>query len=407
MYYGSISKEVNKMKKAIYIVIAAAMLTACAKTPDNVKSSRSDSAPTQTQISSQSKPDDPQRESVQQKEPATEKVTEVDFEKSVSQSKKMILAGSYDNLTLDKSFTVIANAYPSSCQAVVTSELYNNADRIFSAFMSDDGYDKAKVSEHISEDNGVKTLEYEGEKKRCFVSSDGNVSIVEKEYMNKAVYGTNVPVNETKIFANSSDGAEISLGDTKLKLSDIRKTAEDECKRFASAVGDNVRLSVYSVSTVTEQSGETLAFVDCRQSFGNVPVFDTVPIKGDFLQMPAMQGTTVTINSENKAVQMNFRTGLEIKSSEKLKEILTAEYAFEKASRELAKNIGHTARSEELVLIPTAEQSDKELRSDVRQGGIVTLTPYWVIHFETGWYSEIYAAVNAVTGDVQYVRNRA
>ena len=104
---------------------------------------------------------------------------------------------------------------------------------------------------------------------------------------------------------------------------------------------------------------------------------------------------------------MNTAQGLEVKSGEKPKEILTAEYAFETASKALAPHIDHTARFEELVLVPTVSKADKENpHMKMNSGESVTLKPYWVIHFETDWWKEIYAAVDAVTGEVEYVNNR-
>ena len=90
---------------------------------------------------------------------------------------------------------------------------------------------------------------------------------------------------------------------------------------------------------------------------------------------------------------------------EKPHELLTAEYAFETASKALAPHLDHTARFEELVLVPTVSASE-EGSVDLKQGDTFTLTPYWVIHFETDWWAEVYAAVNAVTGEVRYVSNR-
>ena len=54
------------------------------------------------------------------------------------------------------------------------------------------------------------------------------------------------------------------------------------------------------------------------------------------------------------------------------------------------------AQSEELVLMPEfTDNTQTTLR----------LTPYWVIWFDRSWWHETFAAVNALTGEVDFVDN--
>lgn len=392
------------MKKTISIILAAVMLTGCAKTPENVKSSSAaESSVDSSQVQS----------SAAEKKQLSRTMTEKDFASSVSESKSIILAGSYDNLKIDPDFRVIANAYPMSYQAVVPSDYDKYADQLFSLFLPDDkrGYYEDKKQLHTDADTGVRSYEYTNGKSTGFVSSNGVVSIVDNEYMNKAVYGTSIPVNETKNLLMPVADDKLSLGTASIDLRDAQhKTAETLALLFTpvnerSKVDCKFDHQLYSVSTVTEQSGETLAFVHCRQTIDGVPIFDIVSRHGQFNTLPAYFGTIVTFNAKGDIVQIGDKEKFDIKSAEKPVEILTAEYAFETASKALAPHLDHTARFEELVLVPTVSASG-EGSPQLKQGDAVTLTPYWVIHFETDWWTEVYAAVNAVTGEVHYVNNR-
>ena len=124
------------------------------------------------------------------------------------------------------------------------------------------------------------------------------------------------------------------------------------------------------------------------------------------MKMPALWGTYITFNAKGRIVQLNTSVDLEIKEKTKPVEILTPEYAFETASKALAPHIAHTARFEELVLLPTVENKQGNAHIDLRSGNAVSLRPYWIIHFETDWWKEVYAAVDAQTGEVDYVNNQ-
>lgn len=392
------------MKKTISIILAAVMLTGCAKTPDNVKSSSAaESSVDSSQVQS----------SAAEKKQLTKTMTEKDFAACTADSKSVILAGSYDNLKIDPDFRVIANAYPMSYQAVVPSDYDKYADQLFSLFLPDDtqGYYKDKKQLHADENTGVRSYEYTNGKSTGFVSSNGCVSIVDNEYMNKAVYGSSSPVNETRNLLMPVTSDTMPLGTASIDLRDAQhKTAETLALLFTpvnerSKVDCKFDHQLYSVSTVTEQSGETLAFVHCRQTIDGVPIFDIVSRHGQFDTMPVYSGPVAAINAKGDVVQINNSLNFNISSAEKLPELVTAEYAFETASKALAPHLDHTARVEELVLVPTVSASE-EGSVDLKQGDTVTLTPYWVIHFETDWWTEVYAAVNAVTGEVHYVNNR-
>ena len=393
-----------QMKKVISIILAAVMLTACAKTPDNVKSSSAaESSVDSSQVQS----------SAAEKKQLSRTMTEKNFAACTAHSKDIILAGSYDNLKIDENFKVIAGAYPHSYNAAVASDYDKNADVIFGRYLLDDtrGYYEDKKQLHTDADTGVQSYEYTNGKSTGFVSSNGVVSIVDNEYMNKAVYGTSIPVNETKNLLMPVNDDKLALGTASLDLRDaLHKTTETLALLFTpvnerSKVDCKFDHQLYSVSTVTEQSGETLAFVHCRQTVNGVPVFDTISRHGQFDTMPVYSGPVAAFNAKGEIVQIGDKEKFDIKSAEKPAEILTAEYAFETASRALAPHLDHTARFEELVLVPTVSASG-EGSPTLRQGDAVTLTPYWVIHFETDWWTEVYAAVNAVTGEVHYVNNR-
>ncbi len=396
----------NDMKKTLAVILAAVMLTACTKTPDNVKSSSlSDSL----QDSSQTEPSQP--DSTQMRKT----MNEADFEKYVQASRDSILAGSYDNIAIDSNFKVYASAYPSSYQTVVPSGYDKNADVIFNLFLPDktQGYYPSKKQLHTNEDTGVGSYEYTNGTTTGFVSSDGTVAIVDNEYMNKAIYGNTIPVNETRNLIMPVTDDKLSLGLSSLDLRDVQKKAAEKLNSFITVDKENTAVQCeldykpFSVSTVTEQSGETLAFLHCRLTIDNTPLFDTVPIGENFPSMAILSGPMLAFNAKGNIVQINKGQSLEIKSAEKPKQILTAEYAFEAASKALAPHLEHTARFEELVLVPTVVRTDTQFSHiDLKPGDSVTLKPYWVIHFETEWWKEVYAAVNAVTGEVEYVRNR-
>ena len=397
------------MKKLLSIILSAALLTSCVQTPDNVKSSQPDSSQSSQTESLHTESSQPVSKQMRKT------TTETDFESCTADSRNIILAGSYDNIKLDSNFKVVASAYPSSYQAAVSSDYDKNADYIFGLFLPDktQGYYEDKKQLHTDENTGVRSYEYTNGTSTGFVSSDGIVAIVENEYMNKAEYGNGIPVNETRNLIMPVTDDKLSLGTETVDVRDMQQKSAEKLNSFiasdkeSSSVKCTFDYKPYSVSSVTEQSGETLAFLHCRQTIDNTPVFDIVPLRDSFRNMPAMLGSIITFNAKGNIVQMKKQEDLDIRSAEKPKEILTAEYAFETASKALAPHLSHTARFEELVLVPTIESTDTQtIHHDLKPGDAVTLKPYWIIHFETDWWTEVYAAVNAVTGEVEYVRNR-
>lgn len=395
------------MKKTMCVLLAAAVLTACAKTPDNVKSK--DSSQHQPTESSQSI-SDTGSESVPRSETKTisRTVTEADFAKRIESSRDIILSGKYDNLKTDNGFKVIANAYPSIISAAVPGDFEKNADSIFSQLLPDDTKgcypDKKKL--RTDPESGNKTCEYTNGKSIGYVNSDGITAFVDKDYMGKAEFGTQSTVNETRSLIMPVSNGSISLGSQKLDMCDMQKAA-DEKLRFIGYVNKDVTVRPYSVSTVTEPSGEVLAFMRYRRYYDDLPVFDSVPLKGDLPEMPLMFGSVITFSPNGRIVQLNTGHILDIVEKTKPAEIITPEYAFESASKALAPHIDHTARFEELVLLPTVENDQGNAHTELKQGDVLTLKPYWIIHFETDWWKEVYAAVNAETGETAYVNNKS
>ena len=386
------------MKKKLAVLLACVLFTACAKTPEKVKEKNSSQAEP-TEIS--------QSSSTEDRKFVSKTVTESDFAKCVEDSRDVILSGSYDNLKIDNDFKVVAKAYPNCIEAFVPSDFEKNADSVFGLLMLDKtkGYYSEKKQPHTDPETGKTIYEYSNEQSTGFIGSDGIVSVIDKDYMGKTEYGTNSIVDETRNLVMPVKDDKISLGAEKLDLRDMEKAA-DEKIGFIYFANKDFKYRAYSVSTLTEPSGETLAFMHYRRCYDDVPVFDCIPLGDQLVKMPALCGTYITFNAEGRIVQLNTSVDLEIKEKTKPVEILTPEYAFETASKALAPHIAHTARFEELVLLPTVENKQGNAHIDLRSGNAVSLRPYWIIHFETDWWKEVYAAVDAQTGEVDYVNNQ-
>ncbi|MBQ9870060.1 MAG: hypothetical protein IJM32_10420 [Ruminococcus sp.] len=399
--------QISALKKTA-VLLAALMLTACAQPPKNVNDRNSSQAGQNSSLQSREQSKSI-ADSKAEKREVNKTVSEKDLEKCVQGSTDIILAGKYDNLKIDSNFKVIANAYPSDYQASVPTDYEKNADSVFGSFLPDktQGYYPSQKKLHNDPNSDNRTYEYSNSLKQGYVSSNGIVAIVEKEYMNKAIYGTSVPVTETRNLLMPVTDDRLSLGSAELDIRDVNRQTDEILNLFSTCNNGKVFFKPYSISTIAEQSGETLAFMHCRREIDGIPVFDSVPhINDQFLEMPIMFGPVLAFNDKCRAVQMNFSQNIELKEKKDIKEILTPEYAFEAASKSLAPHIDHTARFEELVLVPTVANSERS-HQQLKAGDNVTLKPYWVIHFETDWWKEVYAAVDAVTGEVYYVNNRS
>ena len=299
---------------------------------------------------------------------------------------KEIEAQDYDNFTFAEDFDLSYDTTARIYEVRLYDPLADNYEAVFSHYS--EGFTSENVEAH------EEALIYEDDKVFVLKTDRGGFTVSDKDCLNKVIYGNSVDYLSTDILSSAAD-KRLAIGSTDIGISEL----ENSCLEFLTdfyAVADYPDIiEPYSVS-MQIVDGANAATVHCRTVFEGLPVFDTMSTKRDHSFEIAELPPCVFIFLEGSEVGQ-FAVGQSFeKVSEEPADIITPLSAMNAASEKLSGFAQWEVQSEELALMPEfTDNAQTTLR----------LTPYWVIWFDQSWWYETFAAVNAVTGEVDFVNN--
>ncbi len=344
------------MKRYFALLLALVMLAGCAKAPD----SSSENAA------------------------KTEKVSELP--ELTESTVKEIEAQDYDNFTFAEDFELSYDTTAKIYQMKLCDPFADNYKALFSHYAED--FTPEKVEAH------EEALIYEDDKMFVLKTDNGGFTVSDKDCLNKVIYGNTVEYISTDILNNKSE-KRLTVGSKEVKVSELENSCSEFLTDLYSSANYPNTIEPYSVSVQTVD-GTNAATVHCRTVFEGLPVFDTMSTNTDYsFDIAELPPCVFTFIDGSEIGQFAVGQTYE-KVDEEPAEIITPLSAMNAASEKLSGFAQWEVQSEELVLMPEfTDNTQTTLR----------LTPYWVIWFDRSWWHETFAAVNAVTGEVDFVDN--
>lgn len=327
----------------------------------------------------------------------------------VSEQLDEIRSAGYDNITISEDFVL---AVPDLDKLGVYDVVYpKNYDEgalpLLEKYIP--GFDRGKVISNKPE-GGVGSTRYEDDEKDfALITSIGGFVFSDRSSLNKVFYGTETGFLET-VPAWGDPARELELGSSTTTLGEVVKSSEEAISGFIGAAGRNCGLEPFAFSTQRLEDGSIAGIMHCRSIYKGVPVFDTMSVgSGEYSEPIACSGlSTVTFTEGSTVGQLSVFCDYEdFKCVRKLDSLISPAEAVRLISEKLAGRISFEAVREELVYFPTCTESldGTEPGGGNDPGDIIRLTPYWVLYDRLDWWHEVLAAVNCVTGEVEYIVN--
>ena len=344
------------MKRYAAILLALVLLTGCAKAPDNNS----------------------------EKGAEAEKVSELP--ELTEDTVKEIETQDYDNFTFAEDFELSYNTAAKLYQVKLYDPLAENYEAVFSHYA--EGFTSENVEAH------EETLIYDDNKVFVLKTDRGGFTVSDKDCLNKVMYGNSVDYLSTDILKSGTD-KRLKIGSADVGIGELENSCLEFLTDFYAATDYPNTIEPYSVSVQTVD-GTNAATVHCRTVFEGLPLFDTMSTNTDYsFDIAELPPCVFTFIDGSEIGQFSVGQTYE-KVDEEPAEIITPLSAMNAASEKLSGFAQWEVQSEELVLMPEfTDNTQTTLR----------LTPYWVIWFDRSWWHETFAAVNAVTGEVDFVDN--
>lgn len=315
----------------------------------------------------------------------------------------------YDNISFTDDFRLVI---PDGSDVGVYDIVYcndfdNERDALISGMLGEE-YDKSKIT--TAEDpNVIRNVIYEDDKHFVSLSAVGDLAVINRECLNKVLYGTNIQYTDTAI-ADGSSSKGYTIGDKETTLSEISKSCEERISKFKSLTNYPFDIRPFAFSTQILDDGRTAGMMHCRSYYKGIPVFDLISLKKtyttDIAEIPIpncvfMDGADVGQFYSGRC----FKEYAEISRTDKL---ITPVEAIDKISEKLSGQLNLNAEYAELVYFPTCTESVDGSKPEPysKSTDIIRLTPCWVLYFDTDWWHEVFAVYNCITGTVDFVTNR-
>ena len=380
------------MKKFSLILIAALLLTSCANTPDNLKSSSSEN----NNVT---------------KESNAEKVISVSELSTTDKYKDLILKNTYDNMTFNDKFNVYSTSSVGVYDVVYEEDYNKNSDAFFEHYANDVKFDKSKIYEVDDNDLAPKALFYETNDSYTFTTSAGGFVYSDRICLNRITNGTGPDYLSNLCFDNCNADDKLQIGETEVTVDELKQSAESFIDEFTKLVDFPNDIKPFSISTQIIEDGTTVGSIRCRSYYKDVPIFDTKSVFDEYSFQQADITAPVCIVADGSHIgQFSVIQSYEdYKTEQKLDEIISPAWAMQAVSKKLSSSMKLEVQREELQYMPECIGNTKadENGNGQYQNDIIKLTPYWVVYFDYNWWNETFAIVNAVTGDVEFINNSA
>lgn len=330
-------------------------------------------------------------------------ITDID----VTANEERIKSTDYDNFRIDDSFKVSVPKTDSLgiYQVIYTDDFDKKGELLFKKYISD--YDK-KNAQDIDDNSSTKIIQYDDGKTFSMVTSTGGFVLADKQYLNKVRYGDSIPFIQTDL-VDTAGNTEYTIGNKSVILNELVSSCDSFISEFVSSANYPNTIKPFSFSTQTIDDGSIAGIMHCRYNYKDLPVFDIQSIYDEYTNKIAMlTPPTITFTDGDKITQFAAICGLcDYKTIQTVDKIVSPADAVALTSKKLSGYLDYELQYEELVYFPTCNENRNgiEPQNGNDAGDVITLTPYWILYFEPNWWHETFAAVNAVTGEVDFVRN--
>lgn len=320
---------------------------------------------------------------------------------------KIIKDSEYDNINIGENFRLNVPDYDTLgiYQVVYTDDFDKNYESLFGRYIPD--YDPEKIVINNG-DNGLKQIQYEDNDMFSFVTSIGGFAVSDKQCLNRVLYGDTIPFIQTNL-VGINDTAEYMIGSEKVSLKELVSASNDFISDFIASSDYPNLIEPFAFSTQTIDDGSTAGIMHCRYCYKGLPVFDLQSMHDEYSNaMAVLTPPACTFINGGEVGQFTTICAMrDHKTLQTVDRIISPVGAADAASQKLSGYSDYELQYEELVYFPTCDENifGSENGNGYDPGDVITLTPYWIIYFDTDWWHETFAAVNAVTGEVDFVNN--
>lgn len=382
------------MKKLTAILSAVLMLTACAETPKDLKSSgqEKESSPRAESTSA--------AESITPSEDVPENISPAQLKAADNEAAARIKSRSYDNIKFAETFTVNAAEAPELgvYEAEKKPVFEQDAEKIIAAYFGD-GFDRSKIQKN-GDSNNPEIAAYEQNGLRIMITPTSFCIQNTAMQKHRTFSSGDELVQQYEVTPAFSDekltfgNAEAEVG----KLADMNKSFFD---KLAACGYDYRPFTVTALNSPSGDSPEPTVVMLYNEYFKGIPVFNMcyTPDSGE---TPDFNYSLIGCNDvvfagrdSIDSILVNVPYG-EVRQTSKPDSILSPDKAVELVSKALAEYLDLTALRLDLVYVPILPDGAAEDNSKA------ALTPYWLLSFGLKPFCEQYALVNAQTGQVTY-----
>lgn len=319
-----------------------------------------------------------------------------------------ILGCNYDNITISESFFLDIPKYEQLgiYDVVYPNNFHEKSDTLFEHYIPK--FKRDTVIENQGEHSLIQ-VQYTDDEYFSFITSMGGFVVGENKSLNQVLFGNNIPFTETMLVTEESD-KRFQIGDKETDLNALIKSTNDFIDDFISISMYSNQIKPYALSTQVLENGKTAGTMHCRYLYKDLPIFDLQSQHNEYSK-PIATLTPITCVFVDGDIVSQFATiqcFKDYREVNNLSEIIYPDKAVELVSEKLSSHMSYQLKSEELVYFPVCTEN---LISDETGNGydptdVIRLTPYWVVYFDSSWWHEIYAVVNAVTGEVDFINNK-
>lgn len=313
----------------------------------------------------------------------------------------------YDNISISDNFTIAIPEYDTLgiYEVIYSDDFDSNYETLFGKYIPD--YDRDKVIINDG-DNNLKQIQYEDNNTFSFVTSIGGFVLGSKQCLNRVLYGDAIPFIQTNL-ADTNNSVEYKIGTENVSLNDLVSASNTFISDFIDSVNYPNSIKPFAFSTQTIDDGSVAGIMHCRYCYKGIPVFDLQSLHDEYSSKIAIltPPTCTFINGDEIGQFTTTCAMCDYKTLQTIDKIISPADAVEVTSKKLSGYSKYELQYEELVYFPTCNENilGIEPGNGYEPGDVITLTPYWIIYFDTAWWHETFAAVNAVTGEVDFVNN--
>lgn len=327
-------------------------------------------------------------------------IVNTDYEKTIKES-------SHDNISISDDFVLNIPKYDSLgiYEVVYANNFDSKSEELFQNYIPE--YDTQKAVNNDG-DNGLRQIQYNDDKTFSFITSIGGFVISDKDCLNRVLYGDAIPFIQTDL-VNINNKTEYKIGTETVSLKELSSTSDAFISEFINLADYPNMIEPFAFSTQTIDDGNVAGLMHCRYCYKDIPIFDLQSMHDEYSTgIATLTPPTCTFINGNKIGQFTTTCAIcDYKTIQSVDKIISPADAVDLTSKKLSGHLNYELQYEELVYFPTCNENKLGIEpgNGYEPGDVIKLTPYWIVYFNTNWWHETFAAVNAITGEVDFVNN--